>query len=418
MRKLSLLFGLLAPGILVAATGVGAGDLVTASLAGSKLGLTILWAAWVGAILKWYLNEGIARWQMATDTTLLEGWVEKLGWWIQWVFIAYLVVWSVFVAGAIMSAAGIATVGLFGLEDHANAGMLGKIFGNVLSVIGIALVLIGGFRLFEIIMAVCIGVMFAAVVSTALLLPATDWSGIARGMIPGPIDKQAMKWFIGVLGGVGGTVTLLSYGYWIRERHRKGEEGLKACRIDLAVGYGMTAIFGIAMMIIASRIQLPENSGGTRVLVELAEQLDNLFAGGRWVFLIGAFGAIFSSLLGVWQSVPYLFADFLSLSRGQSAEARREIDFDRTPAYRVYLIAIGLIPAPLIWFFTLADVQLTYAIMGAASMPLLALTLLLMNTRKDYVGERYRNNWVTNTILVLTLIAFLCFGGYEVWNKL
>ena len=32
----------------------------------------------------------------------------------------------------------------------------------------------------------------------------------------------------------------------------------------------------------------------------------------RWTFLIGAWGAIFSSLLGVWQSVPYLFADTLS----------------------------------------------------------------------------------------------------------
>jgi len=39
------------PGMLVAATGVGAGDLLTASLAGSRFGLTLLWAAWVGALL-------------------------------------------------------------------------------------------------------------------------------------------------------------------------------------------------------------------------------------------------------------------------------------------------------------------------------------------------------------------------------
>ena len=67
------------PGILVAATGVGAGDLVTASLAGSEVGLVLLWAAVLGALLKWALNEGLARWQMATGTTLLQGWVQKLG---------------------------------------------------------------------------------------------------------------------------------------------------------------------------------------------------------------------------------------------------------------------------------------------------------------------------------------------------
>jgi Mn2+/Fe2+ NRAMP family transporter len=36
------------PGILVAATGMGAGDLLTASLGGSAVGVAILWAAVVG----------------------------------------------------------------------------------------------------------------------------------------------------------------------------------------------------------------------------------------------------------------------------------------------------------------------------------------------------------------------------------
>ena len=85
-KKRSLL-SLVGPGLLVAATGVGAGDMLTASLGGSALGVAIVWAAVVGAFFKWFLNEGIARWQMATGTTLLEGWVTLLGGWIQWVFI-------------------------------------------------------------------------------------------------------------------------------------------------------------------------------------------------------------------------------------------------------------------------------------------------------------------------------------------
>jgi len=62
------------PGLLVAATGVGAGDLLTASIAGSRAGLAVLWAALAGGLLKWTLNEGIARWQLATGTSLLAGW--------------------------------------------------------------------------------------------------------------------------------------------------------------------------------------------------------------------------------------------------------------------------------------------------------------------------------------------------------
>ena len=61
------------PGLLVAATGVGAGDLATASLSGSFLGTAILWAAVLGAFLKFVVTEGLARWQLATGDTLIEG---------------------------------------------------------------------------------------------------------------------------------------------------------------------------------------------------------------------------------------------------------------------------------------------------------------------------------------------------------
>ena len=80
------------------ATGVGAGDLLTASLAGSEVGLSLLWAVVAGVILKWTLSEGIARWQLATGSTLLEGWVWRLGRWIQWVFLAYFLFFT-FVVG-------------------------------------------------------------------------------------------------------------------------------------------------------------------------------------------------------------------------------------------------------------------------------------------------------------------------------
>src|SRR5215471_3071972 len=83
------------PAILLTATSIGAGDILTGSLAGSHAGLAVLWAVPAGVALKWTLTEGIARWQMATGTTLLEGWVRKLGAWFQWVFLAYLMLCTV-----------------------------------------------------------------------------------------------------------------------------------------------------------------------------------------------------------------------------------------------------------------------------------------------------------------------------------
>lgn len=95
-RRLPLLL-VIGPGLMVAATGVGAGDLWTASFVGENLGVAVLWAVLLGAFFKFVLTEGLARWQLATGQTALEGAVLRLGMPIRWIFLFYLLVWSVFV---------------------------------------------------------------------------------------------------------------------------------------------------------------------------------------------------------------------------------------------------------------------------------------------------------------------------------
>ena len=109
------LLALIAPGLLVAATGVGAGDLLTASYAGSQAGLALVWAVAIGCLFKWSLTEGLARWQMATGTTLLEGWATRLGGWISWVFLGYFLLWSLVTGGSLSKACGVAGDGLLPL---------------------------------------------------------------------------------------------------------------------------------------------------------------------------------------------------------------------------------------------------------------------------------------------------------------
>src|SRR5215213_10184665 len=101
------LLATLGPGILVAATGVGVGDIAGAGFAGSRLGYAVLWAAVVGSFIKFVVNEGLARWQLATGRTLLEGAVLHFGRPVQWLFLVYLLVWSWAVGSALITATGI-----------------------------------------------------------------------------------------------------------------------------------------------------------------------------------------------------------------------------------------------------------------------------------------------------------------------
>ena len=62
------------PGIVIAVTGVGAGDMVSSLVAGTDFGMVLIWAVVFGALLKWFLTEGIGRWYMASGQTMLQGW--------------------------------------------------------------------------------------------------------------------------------------------------------------------------------------------------------------------------------------------------------------------------------------------------------------------------------------------------------
>lgn len=395
-------------GLIVAATGVGAGDLITASLAGSTVGLALLWAALAGAVLKGVLNEGVARWQMATGTTVLEGWVEHLGAVVHWVFFAYFLVWSYIVAGALVNGCGVAGAGLLPIGDPGTSRI---VWAVVHSLVGLALVWAGGFRIFQYLMAGLTVLMVAAVLLTVVLI-APDWAAVARGLFIPSLPSGGTAWLLAVLGGVGGTVTLLCYSYWIREKGRSGEAGVRESRFDLSIAYGLTAFFGAAMIIIGSRVEV--GGRGDTVAIVLADQLGLVLGPfGRSLFLFGFWGAVFSSLLGVWQGVPYMFADFLALRRRGAERDADARPLSRTKAYRAYLVALATLPLTLLWL-KVQQVQLVYGVVGALFMPFTALTLLILNNRTGLVGREFRNGPIVNFLLALTLAFFLYVGAKEI----
>ena len=410
--------GIVGPGLLVAATGVGAGDLAGAGFAGSKLGYAVLWAVVLGAILKYVITEGVARWQIATGTTILEGLCTRLGWIARAVFLVYLLGWTFFVGAALISACGVAANALIPFPwslgpiapTPAAAGKL--VYGLLHSLAAVALVFAGGFKLFERAMAFCIVAMFITVIITAVLVQ-PDWAAVGRGIFVPTLDRSnpdALPWTVGLMGGVGGTLTILSYSYWMRERGRNGPEHLTTCRVDLAVGYAFTAIFGVGLIIIASGVTLTAK-GGAGLIVELANRLgDSIGPTGRWLFLIGAWAAVASSMLGVWQSVPYIFADFWRLSWPRST--RIEAVTERSVPYRAYLWCLAVVPM-LGVARSFESAQKAYVVFGAVFVPLLAVVLLILNGRRAWVGA-HRNRAVMSVVLALTLVLAIVAAFYEI----
>ena len=202
------------PGLALAATGVGAGDLLAALVAGASFGDVLAWAIALGAALKLAMNEALARWQLATGSTLLEGWCTHLGRPFQVLLVGYLVVWTFVVAGGLMAACGAAA--------HAALPMVGiPVWGAIHSVAAAVVVLLGGYAVFEGVMKVLVGVMVATLITSVGLVGVDLWSAI-RGLLVPLLPEGSAATVVGVMGGVGGSVTMLAYGYWIRERGWSG----------------------------------------------------------------------------------------------------------------------------------------------------------------------------------------------------
>jgi Mn2+/Fe2+ NRAMP family transporter len=73
---------------------------------------------------------------------------------------------------------------------------------------------------------------------------------------------------------------------------------------------------------------------------------------------------------------------------------------------------LAVLPLSLLWL-KVQLVQYVYGIVGALFMPFVALTLLLLNNRTRLVGREFRNSWIINLLLALTLGFFSYVGLRE-----
>lgn len=396
------------PGFVAAATGVGTGDLVAALVAGTGYGLTFIWAIVVGAILKYFLNEGVGRWNLASGQTILQGW-RSLGKWTTGYFGIYIVIWGFVYGAAATSATAMAMNAMVpGLPIWAWAMIHG--------VVGFSLIWLGRYGFFERVMMILIGVMFVTVIGTALLfLPEFDL--MIEGFAPRIPDGSLML-ALGLVGGVGGTITMASYGYWLKEKGWKGSSWMSVMRLDSKVAYFITTLFTLALLIIGSQFLFGTGISidGDQGLITLADRMGSEFNPLlRWLFLIGFWSAAFSSLLGVWNGIPYLFADFVRPFYKTEKKRNTPVS-DQDPAYRAYLCWLTFPPMLLLLFGKPVELIIIYGALGALFMPFLSGTLLwLLNSSR--ISTDYRSTALSNVVLSLCIVLFGFLAVHSIIEK-
>ncbi|MER7488458.1 Nramp family divalent metal transporter [Streptomyces sp. NPDC126497] len=404
------------PGIVVAATGVGAGDLVATLIAGGNFGYTLLWAAIVGCLVKISLAEACGRWHLSTGRTLFDGWAS-LGRWTTWFFAVYAVVWGFVYGAAAMSSSALPLQALFpdvmGLEW----------WGIACGLVGLTFVWFNKYSVFEKVMTVLVGVMFVVTVYLAVRVTPNLGDAFA-GLLPVlPDEEDSVLNTLGLIGGVGGTITLAAYGYWVNAKGWTDTGWMRVMRLDNRVAYATTGVFVIAMLFVGAELLHSANiaiASGDKGLIQLGDVLEREYGTATGtLFLIGFFATSFTSLIGVWHGVSLMFADFLARQRGEReargdelASGRRE----RSWAFRAYLLWLTFPPMILLFQDEPFRLIIVYGVLGAAFMPFLALTLMwLLNSSRT--PREWRNGPLSNAMLAVAGLLFLVLCVKQAWDQ-
>ena len=393
----------LGPGIVVAATSIGSADLIASSVAGSKFGYQLLWAIVVGCILKAALTEAVGRWHLVGGT-MFSGW-RQLGRWTTWYFGIFIVVFGLALGAVNMAATALPLNELF-------PALSVPVWGILCGLLGLTFVMFNKYALFERVMTVLVGFMFVTIVGLALIM-APDLGAMGRGLLP-TIPEGAGSYTLAIAGGVGGSITVVSYGYWITAKGWRGPSWIQSMRLDNRVAYVMIGLTSAAMMVFGvALLQLSPSVSGNpnQWLSEIRTALSDRYgaAVGTW-FVVGFFATSVSTLLGIWNGVSLVVTDFIRETWLPELATDRP---ERSTPFRLY--AAWLTFPPMLILFVGKPVQLVIAfgVMGASFLPFLAITLLLLLNSKS-IPKQFRNGAISNTILAAGGLLLLYLFAVEV----
>ncbi|MDC7829935.1 MULTISPECIES: Nramp family divalent metal transporter [Pseudomonas] len=402
LRRLAKLLG---PGIIAVLSWLGAGDLITSSVAGANYGYAMMWVLAVSLLLRFLIVNIIARFQLCNNKgmSILEGYAQ-LHPVFAWFMLGYALVMGHLTNAYMLKGAGEALATLLHVDY--------PLLCSVAVVIAVWLLVGRNFyALIEGVMKVLLAVMTLAFITLAVM-SGPDLGGILRGTIGFSIPPDegvhgALLVAVSVIGAVAGSIANFVHPYVMKEKGWTGPEHKRIQRNDLLFAVVVGIIINLAIWVVGVEILRP-NGLQVNTLNDLGSALELFFGSGGWlIFFTGVFATLFASVVGKTTAFPMLITDALQHIRPERRE-RYGKTFHKDPAHKWFLLFI--LVTPLVWSLPgMPDfVTLTIGVnaLNIVGLPVISLGLLIMSNQKSLLGDEYRNNWFENLALgFATLLA-------------
>lgn len=382
-------FRYLGPGIITAALVFGPGSLTITSKLGSLYAYDHVWVIFLAIFFMVIFTEMGARVGVATGISLLSIIREKWG----------------TVAAALLG------IGIFAITASFQAGntigasvAFAELFGTsvvpwviAFTLVAISLLFFRSFyKVLEKLMIALVGVMLLSFLIT-LLLARPNLVTLASGLVPDlPTGSEGLT--IALIASSFSVVGAFYQGYLVKEKGWRMEEAREARRESIS-GVMILGMISLFILINAATILYPQ---GIQVnsATDMGLALEPLYGSTATViFMLGLFGASFSSLIGNATIGGSLLSDAFSLgSQLQSSRVRGMIMLVMLIGAAIAL-AFGRLPLELIVF-----AQATTVIIA----PLVGIALLVLANDVSRMGSLRNTRWKNiGGIAGLLLLLFL-----------
>jgi Mn2+/Fe2+ NRAMP family transporter len=414
----------LGPGLVYVLTVMGAGDIVSNSAAGADYQYALIWALGVTLIFRYIWVGASAKYVLVTGETLLQGY-GRLGNWLIWIVLAALLVFRHFYNLYLIVLLGTTWDLLFHLPTNWSSAIWSVFFSGA----GFVMMVWGGYPILEYFCKVLVAAKGISLIIAAVLSH-PDPAGILKGAfvptIPGSTGfYSSLLVLMALIGTEAGSMTNLTYPYFMFEKGWRDVSYIKQQRFDLGFGVACIFVMGALLQIAAAGTVHPLG-----VKLEGPEQLVQIFSqslglAGLLIFALGLWGAAFSTYVGATTGYALIMTD---LCRRYIPRLKKPIDGEskrantkNDPIYRWSIVFwsfsplyILLVQARPVWLV------LTVSSMVVVVIPALALPLLRLTNDRKLMGK-YTNGWFTNIVLMMLIVVSLYFtykNGLGVWQQL
>nr|WP_312508068.1 Nramp family divalent metal transporter [Pseudomonas luteola] len=395
--SLSNLAKVLGPGIIAVLSWLGAGDLITSSVAGSNYGYAMMWVLAVSLLLRFLIVNIIARFQLCNNQgmSILQGYAQLHPLFAYFMF-GYALIMAHLTNAYMIKGAGEALSTLL----HINQPLLCSV-----AVVLAVWMLVGRnfYAMIEGVMKLLLAIMTLAFLTLAIMAT-PDMGGILRGTIGFSIPADegvhgALLVAVSVIGAVAGSFSNFVHPYVMKEKGWTGPEHKRIQRNDLLFAVIVGIIINLAIWVVGAEILRP-NGIQVNTLDDLGAALELYFGQGGWlIFFVGVFATLFASISGKTTALPMLITDAFQYIRPVRRERYGKV-LHHDPMHKWFMLFI--LVTPLVWSLPGMPnfVTLTIAVnaLNIIGLPVISLGLLIMSNQKSLLGK-YRNNWFENIAL-------------------